>query len=176
MIGCAAVLAIVPLLIGTTVACFMTGDIPWYGRVVAALTPAAITFVAALLLIASDNARHKRNIAAVRRVLLEREPVNDELFCAQFPDVDSDTLRLTREGIAKFFDVPAGAIHASDQLEADLRFSSLEPAFHTCVTCFVLERRGAIEAPFTFRNSRVSDVGTLAAEIDRILKRLQRPA
>lgn len=67
---------------------------------------------------------------------------------------------------------PVPSIHPSDQLEADLHFSSLEPSFQYCVAYYVLAECGAIEAPFTFRSSKVTDIGTLGAEISRMLDRL----
>jgi hypothetical protein len=171
MIGCAAMLAVVPLVIGSVIALFIT-DAPLVGRLTVATMPAAITFVAALLLAVFDHARHRSNINSVRKMLLSREQVGDSVFCSHFPDADPKMLTLTRDGIAQFFDVPSAYIHPTDQLDPDLRFSSLEPAFHTCVTYYVLAECGAIEAPFTFRSHRVTDVATLAKEISRILKRL----
>jgi hypothetical protein len=171
MIGCAAVLAVVPLALGSIIALFMT-DAPVGSRLIVATMPAAITFVAALLLAASDNARHRSNINSVRKLLLSRNQVDDATFCLYFPDADPEMLTLTRDGIAHFFGVPSACIHPTDQLDPDLRFTSLEPAFHTSVTFHVLAKCGAIEAPFTFRSHRVSDVATLAKEISRILKRL----
>ncbi len=171
MIGCAAVLAVVPLVLGSVIALFMT-DAPVVGRLTVATMPAAITFVAAMFLAALDNARHRSSINSVRKMLLSRNQVDDAAFCSYFPDADFEMLTLTREGIAHFFDVPSACIYPTDQLDPDLRFTSLEPAFHTFVTFHVLAKCGAIEAPFTFRSNRVSDVATLAKEISRIKKRL----
>ncbi|MEL6896233.1 MAG: hypothetical protein AAFP90_09040 [Planctomycetota bacterium] len=164
-------LSIVPLVIGSVIALFMT-DASLVGRLTVATMPAAITFIAALLLAASDRARQRSDIKSVREMLLSREQVDDSVFCSHFPDADPKLLTLTRDGIAQFFDVPSAYIHPTDQLDPDLRFTSLEPAFHTCVTYYVLAECGEIEAPFTFRSHRVSDVATLAYEISRLLKRL----
>lgn len=171
MIGCGAMLAVVPFVIGSLFALFMT-DAPLVGRLTVTFMPAAITLVAAILLAASDHLRHRSNINSVRKMLLSRNPVDDAAFCSHFPDADPKLLTLTREGIARFFDVPPASIHPNDQLDPDLRFTSLEPAFHTCVAYYVLAECGAIEASFTFRSHRVSDVATLASEISRILGRL----
>ena len=170
-IGCAGLLAIAPLLIGSVVALFMT-DTALPGRLSIAIIPAAVTFVAALLLWFADDARHRRHFTAVREMLLSREEIDDAAFCAHFSGVDPEILCLTRQGIGTFFDVPPASIHPTDKLDPDLHFTYLEPAFHTCVTFHVLAERGAIGAPFTFRSHRVTDVGTLASEISRILKRL----
>jgi hypothetical protein len=169
--GCAALISIVPLLVGAIVALFMT-EVPLVGRITAILMPAAITFVAVLVLTSADNARHRRHIESVRRMLLCRSGVDDDTFCSSFPDFDSKMLRLTRNGIARFFDVPPTCIHPNDQLDPDLHFASLEPMFHTYVTFYVLSECGAIHAPFTFHSDRVSDVPTLSQEISRILKHL----
>ena len=164
--------AAIPLLIGILVS-LLVRDIPIVGRALIAVMPAVITFIAATLLFATDALKHQSHMAAVRKTLRARSPVRDEDFCQYFPEVDAKMLRLTREGIAQFFDVPAETIHPSDELESDLHFSSLEPAFHSFVTYFVLAECCAIEASFTFRSSRMSDVGSLAKEISRIHQRLQ---
>jgi hypothetical protein len=170
-IGCAALISIVPLSIGAIVALFMT-EAPLVGRITAVVMPTAITFVAVLVLTSFDNARHRRRIESVRRMLLSRSGVDDDTFCSSFPDSDLKMLRLTRDGIARFFDVPPTCIHPNDQLDPDLQFASLEPMFHTYVTFYVLAECGAIHAPFTFYSDRVSDVLTLSQEISRILKHL----
>ncbi|TWU15706.1 hypothetical protein Poly21_29030 [Allorhodopirellula heiligendammensis] len=171
MIGCAAVLAIVPLLVGAIGALSMT-DAPLAGRLTVAVMPAAMVFMAVLLLALRDNARHRRHMKSVRKMLLDRRPVDDAEFCSHFPGSDPELLTLTRDGVARFFDVPSACIHPTDQLDSDFHFSSLEPAFHTCVVYHVLAECGAIDAPFTFRSHRVSDVATLSKEISHILKRL----
>ncbi len=170
-IGCAALISIVPLLIGAIVALFMS-EVPLVGRITVILLPAAITFVAVLILTSVDNARHRRHINAVRKMLLCRSGIDDDTFCSRFPDSDPKMLVLTREGIARFFDVPPTCIHPNDQLDPDLHFASLEPMFHTYVVFYVLSKCGAIQAPFTFHSDRVSDVPTLSQEISRILKQL----
>lgn len=134
--------------------------------------PAAIMFVAVLILISRDNARYRRHKLAVRKMLLLRKEMDDFEFCSQFPNIDGSFLRLTREGVASFFEVSVGCIHPTDQLDKDLYFKELEPSFHMFVTYYVLTRSSVIDAPFVFHADGLSDVGSLASEISRIQSQL----
>lgn len=144
-------------------------------RFMISLVPAALAFVAALLLFTRDRARHSMALREVRRVLAARDAVADQDFLAYFPDIDSTLLSQTRVALAEFFDVPPQKIHPTDRLHEDLRFGTLDPAFHSFVVYHVLSARMVEPQPFTFRTARMADIGDLAKEIQRVLNRLDKP-
>ncbi len=168
MIGCAGMIAAVAFVFGIIGSLFATeADIG--ERLMIAVMPAAIAFVAALILFARDHARHTSTMRPVRQVLLARQDVNDHDFFAHFPDADSTLITQTRQAISQFFDVPAQKIHPTDDLRNDFQFDTLEPSFHSFVVYHVLDVRNVAPQPFTFNTGDLTDVGDLAKEIQRVL-------
>lgn len=143
-------------------------------RLMISIMPAAIAFVAALLLFTRDRARHSAALHEVRRVLAARDDVADQDFLACFPDIDSTLLRQTRVAIAEFFGVSTEKIHPTDRLHEDLRLGTFDPDFHSFVVYQVLSARMVELRPFTFRTAGMADVGDLAKEIQRVLDRLSK--
>jgi hypothetical protein len=175
MIGCAGMIAAVAFIFGVIGSLFAT-KASLTERLMIALIPAACAFVAALILFTRDHARHTSTMRAVRNMLLARNDVNDHEFFAHFADTDSTLIAQTRQAISGFFDVPAKKIHATDRLHNDLRFGTLEPAFHSFVVYHVLNVRNVVPHPFTFNTADLTDIGDLAKEIQRVLDGLDTPA
>jgi len=130
---------------------------------------AAIVFIAALVCFAWDYARHTRTRRVVRQALLEREDVEDDVFAAVFPDVDTTLVTQTRHAVAQFFHVPAAKVHPADKLVDDLHFDALEPSFHSFVVYHVLNARDVHPQRFLFNTGNLNDIGDLAAKIQRVL-------
>src|SRR5207249_3734495 len=139
-----------------------------------ALMPAAMAFVAALLLFSRDYARHARTLRRVRTKLIVRDDSSDDEFSRQFPNADFTTMQQTRHAIAQFFNVPVAKIHSTDTLDGDLEITTLEPSFHSFVVYHVLNVRNVQPQPFAFNTGNLNDIGDLVAEIQRVLDGIAR--
>jgi hypothetical protein len=168
MIGCAGMIAAVALILGIIASLFST-EAPFPERLTIAIGPAGMAFVAALLLLTRDRARHVSAVKAVRQMLLAREDVSEAKFMAHFPDADPTLIAQTRQAVSKFFDVPAQKIHPTDDLRSNLQFDALEPGFHSFVVYQVLADRNVAPQPFWFKSGGLRDIGDLAKEIQRVL-------
>lgn len=168
MIGCAGMIAAVAYVMGIVCSLFAR-EVTASERMMMAVFPAVMAFVAALILFARDRSRHVAARQTVRDNLLPRQDVNDDEFFAHFPKNDPTLIAQTRRAISLFFDVPAEKIHPTDNLQNDLEFSTLEPGFHTFVVYHVFNARNVAPQPFWFKTSNLTDVGDLAKEIQRIL-------
>ena len=174
MIGCAGMIAAVAFIFGV-IGSFFATQANLAERLMIALMPAALAFVAALLLFTRDHARHTSAMRAVRRMLVARSDVNDHDFFARFPDADSALIAQTRRAIAQFFDVPPQKLRAADSLHNDLQCGTLEPAFHSFVVYHVLNARNVEPQPFALNTADLDDIGGLAQEIQRVLDGLDNP-
>jgi hypothetical protein len=168
MIGCAGMIAAVAFVFGVIGSLFAT-EASLGERLMIALMPAAMAFIAAFLLFSRDHARHVATMRSVRRMLLDREDINDSDYLAQFPDADSTLIAQTRRAVSEFFDVPVQKIHPTDSLRKDLRFDTLEPGFHSFVVYRVFAARNVEPQPFAFNTSDLSNIGDLSNEIQRVL-------
>jgi hypothetical protein len=168
MIGCAGMIAAVAFIFGLIGSLFAT-EATFGQRLIMALMPAAMAFVATLILIARDDARHAGTMRAVRQMILARPDVSDHDFLAHFPGTDPTLIAQTRQAISQFFDVPAQKIHPTDNLHHDLQFNTLEPSFHSFVVYHVLNARNVAPQPFTFNTGELTNVGDFAEEIQRVL-------
>jgi hypothetical protein len=170
MIGCAGMIAAIAFLLGLIGSLFVN-EVNLFQRLMIALMPAALGFVAALLLLTRDRLRHTATMRDVRRMLLARRDVNDDEFIAQFPAADATFLAQIRQALSQFFDVPAEKIYATDNLNKDLRFSTFEPAIHCYVVYHILNAHDMAHQAFKFNTADLSDIADLAQEIQRVLDR-----
>jgi len=139
-------------------------------RLMVAAMPAAMAFLAALMLSARDRARHMRTVRKVRAKLLARDAVSDDEFLRSFASNDPALLQQTRRAIAQFFDVPVEKIRATDTLDGDFNTGVLEPGFHFFVVHHVLNARKIEPRAFQFRTGKlINDIGGFVAEIQRVL-------
>jgi hypothetical protein len=168
MIGCAGVISAVALVPGLIGSAFATNASP-AERLMIALMPAGMTFIAALMLFSRDRARHRRTVRRVRDRLMARADASDDDFSRGFPGAESALLLQTRLAIATFFGVPIRKIHPTDHLRSDLEFAALEPSFHSFVVCHILNARNVEPKPFSFRTADLADLRDLVAEIQRVL-------
>lgn len=168
MIGCAGMIAAVAFVFGIIGSLFAT-EANLAERLMIATMPAAMAFIAALILFSRDHARHTGTMRTVRQMLLARHDISDGDYLAHFPDADSILVAQTRQAVSQFFDVPAEKIHPNDNLRKDLQFETLEPRFHSFVVYHVLDARNVAPQPFTFNTGDLTDLGDLAHEIQRVL-------
>ena len=168
MIGCSAMIAVVAFVFGAIGSLFVS-DATFTERLMFALMPAAMTFIAAFFLGYRDQALHRTAMQTVRKRLMTRADLNEIDYLAHFPNSDSTLLAQTRRAVSQFFDVPPEKIHPSDRLREDLQFDRLQPSFHTFVVYHVLEARKVTPQPFAFHTRDLADLGDLANEIQRIL-------
>jgi hypothetical protein len=77
-----------------------------------------------------------------------------------------------REAIALFFDVPAGKIHACDELRRDYDFESFEPGFVSVVVRVVLDVRRVTPGRCVIRTRELNDFSDLVDEVQRVLDSL----
>jgi hypothetical protein len=160
-------IAAVAFVFGLIGSLFMT-EANVYARLLTALAVAATAFIAALFLAGLDYVQHTGAVRRVRAKLLARGDSSDEEFVALFPQHEPTLVQQTRRAIAQFFDVPVEKIRATDSLNGDLEYSTLEPGFHTFVVYHVLEARKVNPQPFSFK-ATLNDIGELIAEIQRVL-------
>jgi len=168
MIGCAGMIAGVAFVFGIVGSLFAT-EAGLAERLMIALMPAALAFIAALLLFARDHARHTATMRMVRQMLLARQDISDGDYLAHFPEADSTLIAQVRQAVSELFDVPAQKIHPTDSLRNDLRFYALEPYFHSFVVYHVLAARNITPRSFTFNTGALTDIGDLAKEAQRVL-------
>ena len=138
-------------------------------RLMYAAMPAAMAFVAAMLLSLRDRIRYQAARRRVRRNLLHREDVSDAEFAAHFAGSDSAWLVQTRQAVARFFDVPAEKIYATDDLRKDLKIDTVEPMLHMFITGQLAKARNLPQRPVAFNTARLIDLGDLAAEVRRFI-------
>lgn len=167
MVGCSVKIAVVAFMFGLIGSLFATEAGPGE-RLMLAMMPAGMAFVAAMILFSRDYLRQTRTIRLVRQALLIRVDVSDAEFVAHFPTVDTTLLVQTRQAVARFFGVPPAKVHPTDQLRQDLQFETLEPGFHSFVVHDVLYARQLPLHPFTFRTGHLKSIGDLAAEIHAV--------
>jgi len=91
-----------------------------------AMLVAAITFAAALVCLAWDDARRKSAWKRVRRRLSDRPDVTDEEFCHKLPECDACLLLECRNAMATFFEIRPEKIHPTDDLVEDYRHDVFE--------------------------------------------------
>jgi hypothetical protein len=168
LIGCAFLIAVVAFLFGLIVSLF-GADATMGERLLMAVMVAGMAFVAALLLLWRDRARHKAAVKSVRKRLLERKDIGDAEYLAAFQGADVTLIAQTRRAVADFFDVPVQKIHPTDNLRQDFKFAVFEPGFHSFVLVHVFKARGVQPKPFGFRTSHLATIGDLANEIQRVL-------
>ncbi len=169
MIGCAGIIAAVPFVIGVVVALIVT-ESPYHDRLTIAFAPGMLAFIAALILFTRDRARQISQLQKIHNRLLARPDVTDDEFAAFFPAIDAKLLAQTRIGVSKFFNVPAEKVHPTDDLRGDLEFEAVEPAFHTSVVYHVFNARSVEpQLPFRFNTNTLTNIGDLAAEIERVI-------
>jgi hypothetical protein len=170
MIGCAGIIAVVPFVIGILLALTIP-ESPYHDRLAIAFGPGVLAFIAAIILFSRDRARQLSQLKKIHNRLLARSDVTDDEFAAFFPAIDATLLAQTRTGISTFFNVPAQKVHPTDDLRRDLEFEALEPGFHTSVVYHVFNARSVEpRLPFRFNTNGLTNIGDLAAEIERVIE------
>jgi hypothetical protein len=164
MIGCALLVGALGFFFGLIGALFVS-DASGAERLILAAMPAAMAFVAAILLGFRDMARYKAAKRRVRRIVLARQDISDRDFTSHFPDCNATWLVQTRHLVARFFDVPPEKIHPTDELREDLRFDSLEA--YWVILHDVRKARNVVRRPATFNTTDLTDIAQLANEIHR---------
>lgn len=174
MIGCAGMIAAVAFVFGL-IGSLLATQANLGQRLMIALMPAVSTFVATLMLLFRDNARHASAMRGVRKVLLARTDVDDHVFLAHFPDADAKLITQTRLAIARFFDVPPQKLHANDRLRNDLQFGTLQIALVSFVVDHVQIARNVKPQAFTFNTAGLADIGDLVKETQRVIREIENP-
>lgn len=128
-----------------------------------------MVFVAVLILGTRDYLRNAGRRRGLQHMLRSRRDVDDDEFVTHFAEADAELMIQTRHGIAHFFGVSEQKIHPTDNLHDDLQFGRFEPAFHTSVAFHVFAARQVAPQSFAFNTSGFSDIGDLAAEIQRVM-------
>jgi hypothetical protein len=168
LIGCAAVIAVVAFFLGLIGALFVV-EASLAERLGIAMLPAAMAFIAAILLGTRDYARSEVTKHRVQKMLLVRIDVTDADFVASFPAFNADLVLQTREAISEFFGVPSSKIHPSDKLSGNLKVDLRKPSFHSYVIYRVFNLRHLTPQPYVFHSTKPMDIGDLIAEIQRVL-------
>ena len=94
-------------------------------RILMAVMTSAMAFVAALILGLRDLLRFRKASRQTQQHLLERP----DFFEAEFQseaEVDPELMKIVREAIAQFFDVPVYKIRPTDNFETDLHIDPTE--------------------------------------------------
>lgn len=178
MLGCAGIIALMFLPFGVLMAA-MVAKATFPERIILALMPSGLAFIATLILAMRDRMRHVTRARILRSHLLNRHDVNESEFLTHFPNVDPELICQTRQAVAEYFDVPATKIHPSDDLRDDLQFENFEPDFHSFVLYRVLVARHLEPAPsqmFSFQTNGLVNLGDLANEVQRVLDGLKYTA
>jgi len=166
--GCAGSLALVAFILGLPFSLFFEVD-HWGQRLFIAAMPAAMAFLAGLVLLGRDMHLHSLEISSVQSTLRSRTDISDSSFVEHFPSTDPDLLLRTRETIAAYFDVPAFKIHPEDDLREDFRADRLDPSFQFFVVDSVIAQTTEVQRSFTFSLSELNSVGDLTNAIERVL-------
>lgn len=170
LVGCSGAIALVAFVVGGA-ASMLVRNISWTERLIIATTPAAIAFVAALLLFSRDRARHSAILCSVRNRLLAEADVTDDGFVSLRPiRCHRGILLETRKAISRFFDVPAGKINRDVRLIRDLHVDKLGPAFHCFVVDSVMASKQIAPKPFRFSTDGHETIDDLAVAIQNVLE------
>ncbi|TWT52202.1 hypothetical protein KOR42_30700 [Thalassoglobus neptunius] len=97
-------------------------------RILMALMTSATAFVATLILGLRDLIRFRRDSRRTQQHLLERPDFFEAEFRSE-ADVDPELMKVVREAIAQFFDVPVSKIRPTDNFETDLHIDPTEVNF-----------------------------------------------
>lgn len=175
LIYCSGAIALVAFVIGFAVSLFVH-DASWTERLIMATMPAAITFVAVLLLASRDYAKHSATMRFVRNHLLAAADTTDDEFVS-FRPFDAPALLLeTRKAISRFFDVPTGKINRDVRLIHDLHVNKLEPAFQLYVVDSVIASQQIVPKPFGFTMAGLETIDDLTDAIRAVLDRFDQTA
>ncbi len=128
LIGCSGAFALVAFVIGFAVSLFVR-DATWTDRLTMAVLPAALTFVAVLLLSSRDSVQHSSTMQSVRSALLAGDDTSDDDFVSSRPFENATLLLETRKAISRYFDVPTVKVSRGVRLIHDLHVDKLERSF-----------------------------------------------
>ncbi len=168
LIGYSGAIALVIFAIGGAVSLFVR-DASWTDRLIMATMPAAITFVAVLLLSSRDHAKNSATMRSVRNRLLAGTDTTDDDFVSLRPFNTTAILLETRKAISRFFDVPACKINRDVRLIQDLHVDKLEPAFQLYVVDSVIASQQIAPKPFGFSMVGLDTIDDLAVAIQNVL-------
>jgi hypothetical protein len=123
---------------------------------------AAMAFVAAMILSASDQARWDADRSQIRQRLASRADRNDNEFLAAIQPSDHELAIQVRRRLAEFFEVSPLKIRAEDEL-ARLSFERFMPGIYVFVIGGILTdqapgKPGTVERFPKTRLTRVSDL------------------
>lgn len=167
-IGCSSVFAVVVFVIGFAISLFVR-DATWIDRLAIGLTPAFIVFVAVLLLVGRDSAKHSASVRSARKYLLSCGSMPENEFLASRPSDHVELLLATRQAISQFFGVPIGQIRRDVNLIHDLHVDLLEPAFQLSVVDSVIISRRIESKPFGFSMAGIETIDELTYAIQKVL-------
>jgi len=173
MISFAGIFAGIAFVIGFVACLFWPGQ-SFLFRVYCASIPAAITFVASILLMVRDRRRNEANHLAIRAVLMAREDLSDEEFGIRFPGEDSKWVVQVRNAIATFYRVPEAKIRPDDDLDSVLGFGTFEPQLLIYVISVVFAENGIAPHPVTIRLDHLHSLSDLAFELKCLIEGLDR--
>ncbi|MEW4487104.1 hypothetical protein AB1L42_03435 [Thalassoglobus sp. JC818] len=94
-------------------------------RIFMAVMTSAMAFVATLILGLRDLFRFRKASRQTRQRILERPDFFEAEFYSK-ADIDPELMKIVREAIAQFFDVPVSKIRPTDNFETDLHIDPTE--------------------------------------------------
>lgn len=147
----------------------------WSGRLLVASLPAAMTFVATILLCLRDHSEFKRHMIDVQHLLMERSDTSEDDFINSSPEQQRLTLLQTRVAIAEYFDVLPSKILATDDLRTVLRADKLEPSFQFFVIDSVIAKNTDKREVLCFGLEGLLTVADLSKAIEEILQGINSP-
>lgn len=144
-------------------------EVTWTERVIMAVFPASMVFVAFLVLSIRDHVEHSVVMQSVRdKLLISRDTSNDD-FLSLKPFDEATILLDVRQAISDFFDVPAKKVNRDVRLFQDLHADKLEPSFQFSVVHTVIASRMQEPKPFLFSLAGLETLDDLAVAIRDIL-------
>ena len=171
-IGCAGRLALIGFIIACPFAFFIEAR-HWQEYLIPPCMTATFTFVAALLLFARDFAKRNGALQEVQHRLNSRSPMDDERFLAEPIACSDETIRMTRDAISEFFEVPVRCIYRNDSLNDIYNVSDFEPEFYFFTFDFVINKQLGRSYQYQINTEGLELIEDLALAINRQIIRIK---
>ena len=174
-----SILALFGFLFGCILSCIFSlvlQDFSWTQHLVTACMPAAMTFLAAVILCLKDSARQSAALRSIRSSLQRLPDTSDEEFISAKPTDERELLLQIRGAIARFYGVEPTKIRRAVRLDEDLNIDQFAPTFPFSILTSIIPKETLQQQKLvSYSVQNLVTIDELAVEFRKQLDNLDHP-